>query len=422
MAYLAQSPARAHSPMAAQCITRLFVVVAAIVTVRAAGGAETLAEFRISDGDDLLIVPVTFGEQCFRFYVDTGCVRTICDESLVPLLGSPIGTSGILTPNGRTATNVFASPQARVGPLSFPPEARILTADFTSIRRASGHDIRGALGMDFLVNYIIDLDFDRGRLRFLGSLGRHVGTGVPLARREDGLRSISASIAGLGPINFVVDTGYAGPSTGGITPDIFDTLQTRGKLISLGPSPLATLKSISFNEFGKAASFSLAGYENHAVIFDKLDDDNLLGLAYLSRFHVTLDFPHGTMYLARGRGFNKDDRLDLSGLHVWKIDGQVIVQSVDQRSPAAAVGIAPGDALIELDGRALEARALIPLRRQLSEVGRRLDFLIRRDGRELRVSITLRDWRGGTSQRGLTVRTPAKPDRKRGPRAAAQSR
>ena len=39
---------------------------------------------------------------------------------------------------------------------------------------------------------------------------------------------------------------------------------------------------------------------------------NLLGLGYLRRYHVTLDFPNRAMYLRKGKHYSDPDRIDIS--------------------------------------------------------------------------------------------------------------
>jgi hypothetical protein len=107
----------------------------------------------------------------------------------------------------------------------------------------------------------------------------------------------------------------------------------------------------------------------HRHLYFGQSQSNLLGLHYLSRYIVTLDFPNQRMYLRKGKRFDQLDLRDQSGLHILRLDGSTVVQVVDAGSPAARAGIEPRDVLLQLGDYDAEKTKIHVLRQQLAREG-----------------------------------------------------
>lgn len=57
----------------------------------------------------------------------------------------------------------------------------------------------------------------------------------------------------------------------------------------------------------------------------------------------------------------------MSGLHLLKIDDNIVVQSVDEGSPAALAGVEPDDIITKVDEIDAAEVSLHPLRQSLSD-------------------------------------------------------
>ena len=91
-----------------------------------------------------------------------------------------------------------------------------------------------------------------------------------------------------------------------------------------------------------------------------------LGLSYLMRFDVTIDYPKATVYLAKGKRFSEPDvSPDRSGLHLLRKGGMIVVDLVDKESPAREAGIRPGDKIMQLQGKNVKEYPLVVIRRLL---------------------------------------------------------
>jgi hypothetical protein len=63
---------------------------------------------------------------------------------------------------------------------------------------------------------------------------------------------------------------------------------------------------------------------------------NVLGLGFWSTCVVTFDFPNDVMYLKKNEHWRRQNDVDLSGLHLVRVDGKVVVFSIDKPTPDAA--------------------------------------------------------------------------------------
>lgn len=97
---------------------------------------------------------------------------------------------------------------------------------------------------------------------------------------------------------------------------------------------------------------------SHGGVFDDSNFDGSIGGEVLRRFTVTLDVPHATLYLRPNRAFGQPFAFDRAGLFCRPHGNGQIVDFVVPAGPAAAAGIAVGDTIVEIDGRA--ASTLLP--------------------------------------------------------------
>jgi len=65
-----------------------------------------------------------------------------------------------------------------------------------------------------------------------------------------------------------------------------------------------------------------------------------------ARYRVTLDFPGEQIFLAKGKHFADHDRGSMCGAHlVFKKSG-IVVDSVEEKSPASVAGVRAKDVLV----------------------------------------------------------------------------
>jgi membrane-associated protease RseP (regulator of RpoE activity) len=119
-----------------------------------------------------------------------------------------------------------------------------------------------------------------------------------------------------------------------------------------------------------------------------------VGSGYLKRYVVTFDYAHKTMYLKPIQPAPADaGRFDRSGLWINAADDGFTVTSVAGGSPAAEAGLAEGDLITALDGKAAKPEGLSDARIALRALpaGTKVALTVKRGGETRTVNLTLRD-------------------------------
>jgi hypothetical protein len=246
----------------------------------------------------LLFVSIRVNGRSLPFVVDTGCPTTCLDQSLEPQLGQRIRTEALWAFGVKSAINVYRAPAlywgktrlAKIGPY-------VVTHDCSPMSKSVGRRILGVLGVDVLQNYCIQLDFAADKIRFLDphSAGkRNWGLPFPLWTLEDGCPAIAANLTGRPGPGSIIDTGCN--YDGWLTPQLFQ--QWTNPAAPLAPGevllPNATLGGRIYHDVElRGVNKKLLHTGDTHIRF------NGIGLLFLARHLVTLDFPDETLFLKR---------------------------------------------------------------------------------------------------------------------------
>lgn len=129
--------------------------------------ASVIQEFDVAKGGEQILLPVTLKEQDYQFVLDTGSEVTGFDIKLRDHLGGIVQAAKLQTPNGVVRTEIHRAPKATIGKIKLQTSGHVICTDLSGGRHASGKEIYGVVGMDFLQHHVIRIDFDRGKLQFL---------------------------------------------------------------------------------------------------------------------------------------------------------------------------------------------------------------------------------------------------------------
>ncbi len=228
--------------------------------------------------------------------LDTGCPVTTLDQSLEPKLGKRFGTVPDWAFDGKHEAGIYMAPKLYLGGALLPLTGtdNILTCDCKWLSAFCGRPVMGILGRDVLEKYCLQLDFASHRIRFLDpdtsakELGQpFVLTGPP--KEEIYISNNLVGNQGSGSLT-AIDLGCLGD--GWLTPALFQQWTNQALPLVAGQvhSPEAQLGGEIYPEVwldrGKPWE---TGEPEH----------NGIGILFLSRHLVTLDFPKRTMYLKR---------------------------------------------------------------------------------------------------------------------------
>lgn len=240
--------------------------------------------------------------------MDTGADSTVFDKSLAPGLGKRSSAGSAWIFGVKTPADYYLFPGLSLGrvPLMMTGPY-VVTENLKEPSRVAGRPVMGILGMDVLAHYCIQLDFAAGKIRFLDDQRADKsqwGTPFHLTDAGDGCCTISENLAGERGSCSLIDTGYNGD--GWLVPSLFRQWTNRAAAMadsnvhrSSGVLGGNVYTNVSLDPLEKKA-FSSA--DTHMRF-------NGIGIGFLSRSLVTLDFPGHTMYLKRmstGPSFDED--------------------------------------------------------------------------------------------------------------------
>jgi hypothetical protein len=226
------------------------------------------------------------------FFVDTGASGTVLDKSLEPQLGKRLGKiKGNYLWSGKSTLNEFAAPKLFLGDIPLAMGDRIFTDDLS--QWPSDEPLMGILGIDCLQHYCIQLDFDAKKMCFLNPDNletNNLGKAFPL-KISSGWVFVRANLFGQKNARFSVDSGCTLDGT--LISKLFQAELKKQKPISIDESKTGT------GAPEHTAIFQAMLFENEVNGDVILSDcpENLLGLRFLSRNLVTLNFPKRIMYL-----------------------------------------------------------------------------------------------------------------------------
>jgi hypothetical protein len=232
------------------------------------------------------------------FVMDSGAGGTCLAKSLEPKLGKRLDTDMGWQFGKKYKVGVYAMPKIYLGGTQLMTGTNAYIFDWGKMTDKAGRSVMGILGMDALKHYCIQLDFTAGKIRFLDD--EHAdksdwGKPFPLTDLGDGCFFVSENLFGAKGSPSLIDTGWD-DGDGWLTSKLFKQWTNQAALPASGKvrSPNAVLggetyPDVVLHEFNPK---SLSSADQHIKF-------NGIGLHFLSRHLVTLDFPKQTMYLKR---------------------------------------------------------------------------------------------------------------------------
>ena len=176
--------------------------------------------------------------------------------------------------------------------------------DLSAFNEHVDRPIVGVLGNNVWRKLVLQLDFDAGQLRFLtpDDLPHpEWGTVVPLESAKTprtvpitGVAYVRLNVAGAEGL-FYVDTGDNG--TASLTSGGLDYILENTKLAVL-QRPRETAGGTLYARVFRIPTFTFADQRyNDLIFYETKDWAGTLGIRFLSRHLVTIDFPHARLFL-----------------------------------------------------------------------------------------------------------------------------
>jgi hypothetical protein len=345
-------------------------------------------DFRIGTGGRLLFVMATVQGQPIQLLVDTGCTRTGFDIGLQPALGNPLSRTSVATPAGIIQVEEFNWPNVELGGRRISSDQPVFCHDFRQLQKAVGEDFAGILGMDVLRHYVVQIDFDEGVFRLSKELPTHPeGCGSEFdIIFSGGVRPHLLVSCGKSQQLFLIDTGSTNTC---IDTETFDALVESHEILVGHTRSVATAAGCMVADSGLVHQLALGHFVHQDLHCDR-DALSILGLPYLARYRIVLDFPNYKAYLCEGRNYSKSDPRGFCGLQPVRTLNGFVVQAVTPHGPAADAGLQLNDEINEIDGEPTSAMDMFRIGELLtSQPGRVLRLKLRRHGDEFQTSLTI---------------------------------
>jgi len=337
-----------------------------------------------------LVIPVRIGSRDCSFLIDTGSSSTCFGKELAEHLGPSLGKEVVMTHGGKLEVETHACPPASWERLDLQKHARVISADLTPVRQASGLPIDGIVGMDVLQHYLLRVDFDAGRVQLFPPIADshpEWGQRIPLQPGVGFTPAIAITLGDSKTEQCLVDTG-ANVST--LTSAISQELSEKGQFHffcqnAWSSNPAGRQRSRS----GHLSKCAVAGHTAESVRFD-ISNSCSLGLNVLSRFHLTLDFPGKSIQLLPGKRLSQADPIATSGLAIVWVNSELRVLSVQPGSPAELAGVKQGDSILEIDKLNTSGMDSFSVGRLLTSApDRRLQIVVFRNSEPRELSLRL---------------------------------
>jgi hypothetical protein len=259
------------------------------------------------------------------------------------------------------------------------------------MRQATNAEIYGVIGMDVLRSCRLQIDFDRGRLKFLESLPAdlsQLGEAIVMPIGEGNTPELIGRIGPGQVVRFVIDTGAQGNSLDAV---LFDELVDE-QLIQPGRS-FASLTIVGElrGQRGKLDSLAVGPFTQRGLRVSRINL-NSVGMRYFSRYQVTFDLPGERMYLKRGAAYARPEPAATSGMTIiWK-EGEPTIETVRPKGPAASAGLEPQDVLVRVNARPADEFDPFALRELFTATaGRKVPLRVRRGDREYAADLVLEE-------------------------------
>jgi hypothetical protein len=331
--------------------------------------------------------------------LDMGSNHSLLDIDLARELKLPVtnieedthGAGEVPSEAGQVQVKTLALPglSYRVGEMVAMPLTRV-------VGPAEGRALRGTLGFDFLKQVVVEVDYVGRKVTFHDA-DRFVYPGhgaiVPITV-EDGHAFVSAEVETSDQKRI---TGQFLVDNGARMAIVFNTpVVNEHDLLKTDPRParatvgrgvggplvhhVTRLRALRFGDVTIDQPIATMSQEQ-AGVFASRDFTGLIGAEVLRRYRLFIDYPHKRLIVENVNAPPEPYEFDMSGLFL-AAEGDdyktVVVETVTENSPAAQVGVQPGDRLESVNEKPIVEYSLDALRQQLKRPGAEVRLVLRR--------------------------------------------
>ncbi len=332
--------------------------------------------------------------------LDTGASNSVIDHALANTLGIGSDNEGKLHgASGSVTASLAREVSVRLGAFQLPTMEAVVT-DLSDIQQLMNRRIQLVLGMDLFRRLPVTIDY-AGRTITLHDPKRFhapassVAVPVHVVGRA-WMATIDAQILDLEPVQLLLDTGSANEI------DLSQKFVSEHSLLQRFPRqvdrPVIGMGGESAGKLVILDEFKLADHVFHDVptimsVESKGQSElpkvaGAIGTGLFSRYVVTFDLPHRSVYFQPGSTLDAPFEMDRLGLFCRVKEDRIVVDLVLADRPAAKAGIVQGDEIVKVDGVASAPNLLFTRLRQVRlQPAGTVVRLGMKDGRELVITL-----------------------------------
>jgi hypothetical protein len=343
----------------------------------------------IDDGS-LVRIPVEVLGQTRYFVVDTGTSATILDARFADRLAATGEVISENTSGESVQAAAYNAPDISIDGVSVRI-SRVYCNDLSLQRMVIGEGCDGILGMDILHQYSVTIDlFNKTFLMTKDNVAPADSEKIQLGS-NDGIPEVPIAIDGGIPEQLIIDSGSNAAIS--LNQSAWDKILSPGeKHAAVSILYSASGGSVKSSLTTKIRSIKCGSAQYSGIVCQMISQSALssVGLPFFRHNSVVLDFPHNILYFQSRPGAWVDEQ-DMSGLHLLKQNGKVVVYSVNQTSPAESCGIKAGDQVENIDGEPCSKMTMKTVRAKFAGLdGEHRSVELVRGSQHFRVSITLK--------------------------------
>ena len=268
--------------------------------------------------------------------------------------------------------------------------------DYSLLSSTFGEKIDGIIGYGFLSRYVVNINFDLGRIKIYQKHRYKYKSGGTILHPEFSKlvsQTVTVTDKKTSKFQFYLDTG-AGLCllmTERFIQDSSILLPGRRPVITQAEGPggkqsmrLTIVKSVKVGpyKFNKVPAYL---YDDENNILSYPSTGGLLGNDILRRFNITLNYPAKEIHIIPNSHFRDDFDYAYTGMSLYYVNDKIIVDDIVPGSPADKTGLRNGDELISVGNSVYGT--VQEYKNQLQKAKESINIIITREGKNVLLSL-----------------------------------
>lgn len=362
--------------------------------------AKFITEFhfkQLSGGIVLLKAQFNNIPDSFNFILDTGSSGISLDSATAEKYDIP------QIPSGRYIYGIAGVRKVNFSPnnnLSFPglkvDSMDFYINDYDILSSVYGIKIDGIIGFSLLSRYIVKVNYDSLKVSiFTPGFIRYPSHGYLLHPRIRGIPVVPLAVRDSRNIHsdFYFDTG-AGLCFM-ISKQFKDDSSALSKKRRPKPVEVQGLGGARKMKISIVKSVQIGNYKFKRVPTYILDDEynvisypsqsGLIGSDILRRFNIIINYPQREIHLLPNNHFNELFDLSYTGMTLYLIEGQVVIDGIIEGSPADKAGLKNGDVIMSVNNNF--SHDIEVYKNLLQRTSEKITIIVTRDGAPVIISL-----------------------------------